>query len=167
MKRCSTDITEFKELLQEFLVHEQINEMKKYIQHGNTSTYLHCIQVAYHSYCLANRLPFRYDIRSVVRGAMLHDFYLYDWHIPDPSHRLHGYVHPGFALKNARRYFKLNQIEEDIIRTHMWPLTLTKLPIYKESLLVCLVDKFCSLAETFRIPLYPVPVLPQLQKTYN
>lgn len=167
MKRYSSDINEFIDLLQEFLVQEQINEMKNYFQHGNTSTYLHCIQVAYHSYCMAKRLPLRYDTRSVVRGAMLHDFYLYDWHIPDPSHRLHGYVHPGFALKNARKYFKLNQIEENIIRTHMWPLTLTKLPKYKESLLVCLVDKFCSLAETLHIPLYPVPTLPQLQKTYN
>ncbi len=164
MKRNVMDNTEFIDLLQEFLVQDQINEMKNYIQHGNTSTYLHCIQVAYHSYCLARRLPLRFDSKSVVRGAMLHDFYLYDWHIPDRSHRLHGYVHPGFALRNARKYFKLNQIEEDIIRKHMWPLTLTKLPKYKESLLVCLVDKLCSLAETFRIPLYPVLALPELQK---
>ncbi len=164
MKRHPSKHMEFYDLLQEFLAQEQINEMKKYIQHGNTSTYLHCVQVAYYSYCLAKFLPLRYDIRSVVRGAMLHDFYLYDWHIPDRSHRFHGYVHPGFALRNARRYFELNQIEEDIISKHMWPLTLTKLPRYKEALLVCLVDKLCSLAETCYIPLFPVHALPKLQK---
>ncbi len=164
MRRNPKVYIEFCDLLQEFLEQEQVHEMNNYIQHGNTSTYLHSIQVAYYSYCLARRLPIRYDRKSLVRGAMLHDFYLYDWHIPDRIHRLHGYVHPSFALRNAKKYFELNQIEEDIISKHMWPLTLTKVPRYKEALLVCLVDKFCSLAETCYIPLYPVSALPKLQK---
>ncbi len=155
MKKKLTKPLEFDDLLQEFHAKEHINEMKNYIQHGDTSTYQHCVRVAYYSYCLAKHLPLHFDMISLVRGAMLHDFYLYDWHIPDQSHKLHGYIHPVFALSNARRYFKLNQIEEDIISKHMWPLTLTKVPRYKESLLVCLIDKFCSLTEIFYIPLYP------------
>lgn len=156
MENKSLDYMEFLAPLQELLAQDQVKEMKNYIQHGNTSTYLHCILVAYYSYCIAKFLPLSYDIKSIVRGAMLHDFYLYDWHIADKSHKLHGYVHPEFALRNAKRYFKLNQIEVDIITKHMWPLTLTKVPRYREALLVCLVDKFCSLAETCYIPLQDI-----------
>lgn len=146
---------EFIDYIQELLSVEQLSEMKNYIQHGNTTTFTHCLVVAYYSYKAALRLPIQYNIKSIVRGAMLHDFYLYDWHIPAKSHKLHGFVHPGFALKNARKYYKLNSIEEDIIEKHMWPLTLTKLPAFKESLLVLLVDKYCSLAETLYLPIYP------------
>jgi len=42
----------------------------------------------------------------------------------------------------------LNEIEKDIIRKHMWPLTVTRIPRCREAGIVCLVDKFCSLAET-------------------
>jgi uncharacterized protein len=129
--------------------------MNQYIQHGNTTTFTHCLCVSYYSYLAAVRLPFRFDNRSIIRGAMLHDFYLYDWHVPDKSHKLHGYKHPGFALTNARKYYELTPVEADIIEKHMWPLTLRKAPLYKEAMLVCLVDKFCSLTETFFIPAEP------------
>lgn len=141
--------------IKELLTQKKLLEMNQYIQHGNTTTLTHCLVVSYYSYFIALGLPFKLDKRSIIRGAMLHDFYLYDWHVPDDSHKLHGFKHSRFALLNSRKYFKLNSIEKDIIDKHMWPLTLTKFPLYKESLLVCLVDKFCSLAETFYIPLMP------------
>ncbi|HHV11698.1 MAG TPA: HD domain-containing protein [Clostridiales bacterium] len=146
---------EFIKILQELLEIDQVHQMTRYIQHGNTSTFTHCLIVAYLSYHYALRLSFQYDLRSVVRGAMLHDFYLYDWHVPDKSHRLHGYFHAGFALKNARKYFKLNKIEEEIIEKHMWPLNISKLPLCKEAALVCAVDKYVSMAETFYLPIIP------------
>ncbi len=155
---------EFVQIVREFLMVEQVQEMKHYIQHGNTSTLTHCLVVAYYSYRLALWLPMRFSYKSLIRGALLHDFYLYDWHIPDKSHRLHGFVHPRIALKNARRYFKLNSIEEDIIRKHMWPLTLNTPPSSREALLVCLVDKFCSLAETLYIPIQPKSSLFRFRK---
>lgn len=134
---------------------EQLLEMHQYIQHGNTTTFTHCLIVSYYSYLFALRLPFKFDSRSIIRGAMLHDFYLYDWHIPDKAHRLHGYKHPGFAFDNASKYYSLNTIEEDIIKKHMWPLTLRRPPRYRESMLVCLTDKICSLTETFYLPMMP------------
>jgi len=140
--------------LNELLASEQVQKMKTYIQHGNTSTYTHSLVVAYYSYLFALRLPLRYDVQSIVRGAMLHDFYLYDWHIRAQSQRLHGFVHPRIALKNAHQYFRLNPIEEDIIAKHMWPLNILMPPRFRESMLICLVDKFCSFAEIFHIPLF-------------
>ena len=47
-----------------------------------------------------------------------------------------------------RRDYNVNRIEADIISKHMFPLTFTP-PKYKESVIVCLVDKFCSIYEVF------------------
>ena len=148
MKLTDNEMRYFYENVIELLKHEKYREMKNYIQHGNTSTYIHCITVAYYSYAVSKKLRLKLDMKSVIRGALLHDFYLYDWHIPDKSHKLHGFVHPSFALKNSGKYFKLNKIEEDIIEKHMWPLTLTRVPRFREAFLVCFIDKYCSLAET-------------------
>lgn len=155
MKLSYSEEKEFIRILRKLLENEKVYEMTDYIQHGNTSTFTHCLIVAYYSYLLALRLNSKCDIQSLVRGAMLHDFYLYDWHIPDQSHKLHGFFHPKLALKNARKYFTLNSIERDIIEKHMWPLTLSKMPIYREAFLVCFVDKFVSLAETLYITTVP------------
>ncbi len=130
------------------LLMDCVKQMKMFIQHGDTSTYTHCLAVSYYSYRVCRHLPIHVDLISVTRGALLHDLYLYDWHIPDKSHRLHGFYHPGIAWRNADLYFKLNEREEDIIKKHMWPLTLTRVPRYKEALIVCFVDKICSLCET-------------------
>ncbi|MDF2540424.1 MAG: hypothetical protein K0S47_142 [Herbinix sp.] len=133
--------------MEEFIASKYIQEMKNYVQHGNTSTFTHCYTVAYYSYWLSLRLKTNFDTRSIIRGAMLHDFYLYDWHISDATHRLHGFSHPRVSLYNAKKHFALNSIERDIIEKHMWPLTLTKVPKYRESVLICMVDKVCSIAE--------------------
>ncbi|MDF2485116.1 MAG: family hydrolase [Herbinix sp.] len=148
----------YQRIARELLQVEQVRDMNRYIQHGNTSTLTHCLVVAYYSYRLALRLPIRFQYKSLIRGAILHDFYLYDWHIPDKSHKLHGFVHPRFALNNAKIYFNLTPIEEDIIAKHMWPLTIKNAPRFKEALLVSIVDKFCSLAETLYIPIVPKEV---------
>ncbi|MGN0517855.1 MAG: HD domain-containing protein [Acutalibacteraceae bacterium] len=129
--------------------HEEINDMKKFIQHGTTTTFVHCMSVARYSYWLSMRLPFNFSTENLIRGAILHDFYLYDWHEDDKSHRLHGFYHPGKALKNAEKHFELSKIERDIIRKHMFPLTITKIPIYRESWLIMLADKIVSTKEIF------------------
>jgi len=152
---------EFFHIVRELMQLEQFREMKQYIQHGSTTTLTHCLIVSYYSYNLALWLPIQFEYKSLIRGALLHDFYLYDWHIPDRSHKLHGFVHPRFALSNARKYFLLDSIEEDIILKHMWPLTLRTVPCCKEAFLVCIIDKLCSLAETLYIPIAPKNLFPR------
>ena len=111
------------------------------------SVYEHSLAVARMCLRIAKYFPGEVDMRSLVRGALLHDYFLYDWHIPDESHKWHGVTHAGDALKNARRDFELNEIEQDMIRKHMFPLNLA-LPRYKETVVIVLVDKYCSLTET-------------------
>ena len=43
---------------------------------------------------------------------------------------------------------ELIKIESDIISKHMFPLTFYP-PKYKESVVICLVDKICSIYEVF------------------
>lgn len=118
--------------------------MERFIQHRNTNCLEHSINVSYKSYLICRGLGL--DYQSAARGGLLHDFFLYDWHITKPKNGLHGLTHPGTALKNADEKFSLNEIEKDIIEKHMWPLTL-KLPKYEESFVVSFVDKRCTLRE--------------------
>ena len=120
---------------------------KHFLQHGDVSVYEHCFNVAFLSLYVARRFHLSVDRQALVRGALLHDYFLYDWHEDDPTHRLHGFHHARRALENACRDFSLGSIERDIIAKHMFPLNLHP-PRYRESALVCAADKLCALLET-------------------
>ncbi len=146
---------EFQKAVSTVLDSRNLQLTKTFTQHGNVSVFAHCMAVAAYSVKLAEKLGIDYDEESLVRGAMLHDFFLYDWHeTSDIGDGLHGFAHPYTASKNAIKEFNLSPRELDIIRKHMWPLTLTKMPKYRESWLVCAVDKYCSVLETFRLNKY-------------
>ena len=122
---------------------------KKFLQHGKVSVYTHSVRVAVLSLFLAELLRVQVNEEAMMRGALLHDYFLYDWHEKDDSHRWHGFSHARAALKNAKKDFQLGEIEQDVIQKHMFPLNL-KPPKYKESVLVCLADKLSALEETIR-----------------
>lgn len=124
---------------------------KAFPHHGTVNCFDHSVSVAETSLLLAQKLHLRVDAKSLIRGALLHDLYLYDWHVPDPehSHRLHGFLHPARALRNAEQYFELNSLEKDIISKHMFPLTVLP-PACRESWLVCIVDTICAVHEWTR-----------------
>lgn len=129
----------------------------KAIQHGNMSVKQHSIDVAKCSLKISRKLPFHFEEKDLVRGALLHDYFLYDWHDKRVSlkdirqfYKLHGFSHPSIALKNAKKDFVLTKRQEDIIKKHMWPLTV-KPPTCREAWVVTLADKYCSLLETFRL----------------
>lgn len=127
--------------------------MKTYIHHGSTSTYEHSVAVADMSARIAKSLKIRVNVKEMVVGAMLHDFFLYDWHRGRKIERgffgLHCFCHPRKALENAKETFDLTWKEENIIRSHMFPTTLLHPPRCKEAWVVCVADKACALAETF------------------
>lgn len=127
---------------------EEAARMKGFVQHGHISTYQHVMNVVEMSCLLDRVLRLHSDRKCLVRGAFLHDFYLYDWHDRSVHARLHGFRHPLTALTNARKRFALSPKEENIIESHMWPLTLTHLPRCREAAVVCLADKICALYET-------------------
>ena len=120
------------------------------------TVYTHVTSVARASLFFAERLGrvgVSVDRASLLRGALLHDYFLYDWHDPDPSHRLHGFRHPFFALARAEEDFELTPRERNIIVRHMFPLVPVP-PTCREAWIVCLADKWCALRETMagRLP---------------
>lgn len=149
--------------IQEIEKVDKVFDMKKYIQHGTTTTFEHCYNVSYICYKIAKEKNYKVHIDSLIRGAFLHDFYLYDWHEKSMTHRLHGFFHPIVSLKNAKLYFNdINLIEENMISSHMWPLTFRKIPKCREAFLLCMVDKYCSLLETFRLNRNKIPQIVDL-----
>jgi uncharacterized protein len=135
----------YEALVADILAHEQVLHMKQFIQHRDVTCFDHSIHVSYYSYLVCKFL--KLDVKSVARGALLHDFFLYDWHITKPHKGTHAFSHSVIALENADQHFHLNAVERDIIRKHMWPLTIRP-PRFKESLIVSLTDKYCSILET-------------------
>ncbi|MDO5378629.1 MAG: HD domain-containing protein [Clostridia bacterium] len=130
------------------LASPRMQALRVFIQHGEVTRYEHCLCVCYIAMRMAEKMRITIDERSMVRGALLHDFFMYDWHDPSSLRVLHGFTHPKEALMTAEKDFKLNAIERDVIRKHMFPLTLS-LPAYRETVLVCLADKISALMETF------------------
>lgn len=126
----------------------RVYKMADYIQHGTTTTLAHVAQVAHTAVKLANALPGKTHYRELVRGAMLHDYYLYDWHTDAPD-RWHGFTHPGHALRQALADFTLTKRERDIIKHHMFPLVPSP-PRSREAWLVTLADKIVATKETIK-----------------
>lgn len=141
---------EFKEVVKKIINNDSFKKMKEIKQHRFTNCYEHSINVATRCFIYAKKRRMKIDVASLVRGALLHDFYLYDWRENKKEHLNHSFIHPSVALENAIREFgELNEIEKDIILSHMWPVTFFKFPKYKESFLVCFSDKICALKEFF------------------
>ena len=147
--RCSWN-EEFYDCIRDVAEHPVVLRMKLYPHHGNSNCYQHCMHVAYYNYQWCRF--FKLDARSAARAGMLHDLFLYDWHThtQKTGDHFHGLTHPETALKNAEKFFELNDTERDIIRTHMWPVTFLAFPRTKEALITTLTDKYCGSCETSR-----------------
>ncbi len=138
---------EFYEIIKDIYEHEEFLKLKEH-HHHTSSIYEHVMSVSYFSYRASKFL--KLDYQSTARGALLHDFFLYDWRnhdVPDLAEdKFHGIEHPKIALQNATKHFALNEIEKDIVVKHMWPLTLVP-PKFKESFVVSFADKYLASKE--------------------
>ncbi|MDO4285992.1 MAG: HD domain-containing protein [Eubacteriales bacterium] len=143
------DTAGFTETLESMKRDPRILAMREFPQHGSCNTYDHSVSVAEHAYLLAQLLHVQVDEQVLARGAMLHDFYLYNIQESGRSAWEHGTKHPEIALRNAEQFYELTERERDIIYSHMWPLTLTHIPHCRESVLISMADKYCALRERY------------------
>ncbi len=137
---------EYKKIVKEIL---RSNEFKKmyYIEHHGISRWEHLIKISYHSYVIAKKLNM--DYKSVARGALLHDFYLDGDERSKKRKFLDTFSHPKKALDTSLSIFDINDMEQNIIVSHMFPIY-PVLPRYKESILVDIVDKAIGSVEIIR-----------------
>lgn len=154
MQLSQTERERLSAILEQYDHHPKVQEMREFIQHGDVTTYQHCKNVVVVSCWINHRFHLGADETTLAVGAFLHDFYLYDWHKQGSFHGLrhlfemHGFSHPGSACVNAQRVFGITKKEQNIIASHMWPLTFRHIPTCREAVIVCLADKYCAIVES-------------------
>ncbi len=124
-----------------------VKSMEKYRHHGHVNCLEHSVDVAFVAYRLGSL--FKLDRDVLIKAGLLHDLYLYDWHVKGDRKGLHGMTHASLSLNNALKVFDLDRKTRDAISCHMWPLN-PKPPKYKESWLLMIADRSCAFIETFR-----------------
>ena len=138
------------DIYSEFNNVNKYRELKSILHHGNNRLD-HINRVAKLSFMISKTL--KLDYVSCTRGAMMHDFFTLD-DLSKNNISYHSFLkqHPRIALENSEECFKVNDIEKDIILTHMFPVVKGK-PHYKESKVVCISDKLISVYEFLRYEL--------------
>lgn len=140
--REEQNIIEYCEIVGDLLSHPKVQEMKLYPHHGKVDTHYHTVYVSYTVFKIAKKrnMP---ELRDITRAALLHDFYLYDWHTDKDHEELHAWFHPKEALRNAEKYFgEMTKMQREMILYHMWPLA--KMPRSKGGFLLTFCDKHCA-----------------------
>lgn len=140
----------YQSYLSEIAEQPAVQPMKQTPQHKGGTSFAHCVNVAVKSYRLAKKLGWKVDLQSLARGAMLHDFYLYDTETMPYSDYRHSLIHPKLSLQNAEHVYALNDKEKNIILSHMWPIPGAPIPRSREAWLVCMADKLCASEEMYR-----------------
>lgn len=118
-------------------------QMLKNNPHHGLNRYIHSMNVAKGTYRITKLL--KMDYVSATRGALLHD-YFNDTDYRSTKGLKKGAMHPVIALNNARREYNLNDKEENIIVSHMFPMG-DVIPNCKESWIVTTVDKMVAIRE--------------------
>jgi uncharacterized protein len=139
----------FDEIARPILFDEEYLTLRHYVAHSDFTVYDHSLLVAERSYLYAKGKGWDLNWKDLIRGALLHDYYLYDWHLSHKGHRFHGFRHPAWSLHNAMIRYRLTPKEKNIILSHMFPLTFYRFPHSREAWLVCHFDSLEAWHETF------------------
>lgn len=151
MKLSSDERKVYQELIKQLATDPRIIKLKKIKQHHCSNRYTHCVRVTICAYKMAQKVPLKYNIHDLIMGAMLHDYFSYDWRTRDKkNHKAPLHNHPKEALAEARRDFELTPLIEDIILHHMWPIAPLRIPRSREAFLVSWADKVVAWGEAFR-----------------
>ena len=136
-----TNNNEFLDIIEPIIRNKKFAQLKKVKHHGD-NRYDHCMRVAYNTYYVTKKLHLNY--KKATEAALLHDFFISEVQNENGIARLRR--HPEHALNNACKYFELDEMQKDIIKTHMFPITFTP-PKYLESWIVDIVDDLVALYE--------------------
>lgn len=132
---------EFLYIISHILDNEEFMKLENIRHHGITR-FDHCMRVAYYSYIISKIL--RLDYQQVTEAALLHDFFTDE--VKDKNMIVRLVKHPYIALDNAKKYYRLTPMQEDIIKTHMFPITFIP-PKYLESWIVDIIDDISAIYE--------------------
>ena len=134
-------------IYQAFLNDEKILRMKDISMHRGSNCYIHSFKVAKKAIKKSlNRKDVNLEV--VLLGAILHDYYLYDWRKDRSKLKKHGKNHPSVAIENAIRDFNISEDVKKVIKSHMWPINIKDYPKSKEAKIVSISDKAVTIGES-------------------
>ena len=134
----------FYNIIKPYYEDKHIKTLENIPHHKSSNRLEHSLNVSYRAYKIAKKYNLNYE--SVAKAGLLHDMYfnrINDMKCAEDKIKLLTNDHPKAAVDNAKKYFDISKLEEDIILTHMWPIS-KYVPKYKESFIVGLADKICS-----------------------
>ena len=121
--------------------------MKEIPMHRGSNCYIHSFKVARKAISIALKRKSEYHLKAILTASILHDYYLYDWRVEKDKRKKHGTRHPFIAVENAKRDFHINEEVSNIIKSHMWPLTIKSYPKSREAKLVNHADNVVATRE--------------------
>ena len=155
MKITDAQKENLENIYQTFLNDEKILRMKEISMHRGSNCYEHSFKVAKRAIKKSLRSAKKnLNLEVIMIGAILHDYYLYDWRKDRSKLKKHGKNHPGIAIENAVRDFDISEEIKKVIETHMWPLNIKAFPNTKEARIVSLSDKAVTIGESFTTKKY-------------
>ena len=141
IKRSKQD---FEKTCNDILTNDKFNALKHELHHG-ISRYDHSLRVARLTYRFTRFLHMK-NAEVATRAALLHDFYVDGDFNTEKSGVSKLTSHAQIAAKNAKEYYEIGKLEENIIKSHMFPMK-GELPKYKESWVVSTMDKTAAVYE--------------------
>ena len=147
MKITEEQKEKLESLYQSFLKDEKILRMKDISMHRGSNCYIHSFKVA--KKAIKKSLNKKnINLEVVMIGAILHDYYLYDWRQDRSKLKKHAKNHPAVAIENAMRDFSISEEVKKVIKSHMWPLNIKEYPKSKEAKIVSISDKAVTIGES-------------------
>lgn len=145
--------SEIQQYAGDILAHPRFQQLRTFCHHGlDNSVYDHSAAVAEAACQIARLMRLsESETTSVVRAALLHDFFGYDWHGErfrrylshfSGVHRIahmHGFIHGHIAADRAKHTFGLSERECEAIARHMFPLA--AMPRTRIAWIVTVADK--------------------------
>jgi uncharacterized protein len=129
----------------DLLCDELVRSMVNFRHHDTITTHYHSLYV---SYCVCRHccnLKLK-NSREIVRAALLHDFYLYEWYTVKHD-EYHIFYHPKEAVKNIEEHFgTLSSMQRDMILSHMFPAS-KQFPNSVGAWLLTMADKRCAMED--------------------
>ena len=146
MKISNEEKERLENIYQTFLNDEKIKKMKDIPVHRGSNCYEHSFKVV--KYAIKKALRYKeVNLEVVLIGAILHDYYLYDWRTDSSKKKGHAKNHQIIASENASRDFMISDKVKKVIESHMWPINIKNFPDTKEARIVSLSDKHVALLE--------------------
>ena len=134
---------EYLKIVQNILDNKEFNKLKT-IEHHGITRFDHSLKVSYYSYKIAKMMHL--DYKETARGGLLHDFFLSPEVRSKKEKFFSTFTHPSHAVETAKKEFELSRKEEDMIKSHMFPINIS-IPKYLESWIITSVDKIVAVNE--------------------